>query len=387
MKKTLLILLSITLLSYDNGSKDVFIIDIDKSIRENILMSSLFESVEYISLELSENSILSNNITVFLRNQNLVVINMLNDAHLYERNSGKHIREISKFGQGPDEYAFYPVYYDKRNDLLVTNNVRDWRMIDVETNKTAITVIKPRTKYRNENKHQGSIANPYMYNSDVFIGYTNNITGIYPDVLAFFYGDGEVFKTFPNYHFYEKRSRDTPSDYGIFYERNKNIYFKAPPSDTVFCVKNELVPHIIFRITNNDTKIKYENINIGGEMFVIENKAKDFRSVWLVNESDNFIYFNLRTNSTFKACYYDKKTKKTYIPLSEKNKAGFINDMDGLPDFHPLGISGNELIGYYLPEDIMMYKDKKNLSEKAQKLISETKEDDNPIVVIARIKN
>lgn len=382
---TLLIILLFCSMSICAANNDKpFVVYIDLAQAAPIKASDIFKSIEYIPLELNDQGILKDYPQLFLDKKHIVTINLFENAHLFDRKTGKHIREISKKGEGPDEYRWHPVAVDKRYNYLIAENAKNWVYIDIEKNKAAFVVEKPERRYKASKEHQGIIRNPYLYRKDTFLGYTNNVTGTYPHQLILFKADGEVIQTYPNYIFYEKKGREVPSGNGYFYEVGEHTYFKCFPSDTVYRVEKEgLKPHIIFHIKGNEKELEYETMTVMGQSIVIEKTGKNHSRIMSVRETKNLIFFGLKTGeSPSRSCYYDKRTGKTYI--GDNN---YVNDIDGLPPFRVQDIhNGNEIAAGYNAETLFKHRNAKGLSAKGKKLVEQIEEDDNPVVIIARLK-
>ena len=87
--------------------------------------------------------------------------------------------------------------------------------------------------------------------------------------------------------------------------------------------------------------------------------------------------------------YYDKKTKQLYSCERKGERCGFVNDIDGLGTFFMQRLDGNKLVGLLMPEELLDYmeihKDVK-LSSTGKKILENLQFDDNPVVVIATLK-
>ena len=85
-------------------------IDIKKAFekRKPIYINDISEDYKYIVLESTQESLIDNNSTIYSDDQYLVAISR-KQILLFDKKSGKFIREIGKPGNGPNEYSIaYP---------------------------------------------------------------------------------------------------------------------------------------------------------------------------------------------------------------------------------------------------------------------------------------
>jgi len=389
MKKLfLLFVVGFYFTGYSQSNK--YIIDLDKVKEKELIMSDFFKSVEYIPLELTDSCLLPNDaITPYITEKYIVVTVLLGRAFLFDRKTGTFLREISRKGGGPDDYSSYSLYYDERDNRLLVNNNKSWKSIDIETNKNVTTIIKPSSKYAKERIHQGEINNPYKLDDNTYAGYTNNVTGNYPHILAIFNKSGEVIKTYPNYIFYKKEGREIPLHWGHFYEFEGDTYFKANnANDTVYKLTDEkLIPHIIFKIKDKGEKGVIDHSK-GIPIPIKEDNSLRIGSIFETGKYVFFYCYRSRDNSGF--YYYDKNTGNTYKYRDSDKEKGFINDFDGLGSFIPkVKTKTNKFVGCLNPEILLegsASNKGKPVSKKAKALLMNMREDDNPIIVIATLK-
>lgn len=379
-------------------SKDsvCIVIDFVNAKEVSIPMSQIFEKIEYIPLELTEECLIKPHYSVFVADQYIIIVNVFNGIYMFDRKDGHFIKEISGFGNGPNQYMMTILrcsFFADKNMILVDCGNK-WRGINVLQNKSVIEIIKPQTYYIKSNIHQGSINNPFLYKDNIFFGYTNNINGYYPDKLLLFDKQGKVIKRFPNYMFYSKKEySDRPYNAGLFYRYKNEIYFKESfVNDTVFCFdEDRLYPHIVFNLGNKEIKMKNKKLE---DDSTIEYEEYTTNSVLCsqIFETDQYVLFNCAIKGRGNcSCYYDKTTKQTFkMPIRLMAESGFLNDFDNLLTFRPETISSDGLIvGSISPEDVLLEnRNNKRIgqSNNVNVLLSNMEYDDNPIIVIATLK-
>ena len=390
---TILLFLFLTI-----NAQNITSIDLTQAKFERVSSDRIFEEMEFIPLETHEDGLLNMRSTFYLTDKYIIGVNFLKGAYLFDRKTGAFIREVSSFGQGPDEYTgfIYNRYgFDEKNNILFASDHpwgKSWRGINIETNKVE-SIIKLSLQ-KNDDERFSATA-PWLIKDDIYISFCNNVTGKDKVRLAVFDKEGNIIKEYPNYLEYINRNiLAIPANNGIFYHYNERSYFKEWfYNDTIFCVnENIMSPHIIFKSGNKQPSYYHQtNIDYNKEKYLIN----------FACESHSFILFSfsyhtetnkslsgetIGSNSSTHTGYYDKTNKQTYISSTpDYKKSGYT--ILGLPvSFYPLSINkSNEIVAIINPEELIINKD--NIDSKYKHLFINIQEDDNPILIIARLKN
>ena len=385
-------------------------IDLTKAKFGQIPASIIFEEIKYVPLETHPDGLLNIKVaTYYLTDKYIIAMNFLGGAYLFDRETGKFIREVSSFGPGPDEYRG-PLYnrygFDEKNNILFATDAgpysKVWKCINIESNKVESTIHKP----LGDNNNVGfdkeapwllSVQAPWLLKEKIYISFCNNRSGKDKIRLVVFDKEGTVIKAYPNYLEYKDPNRNRiPASCGIFYYFDEHTYFKEVCyNDTVFRVdENSMSPHIIFNLGNKQPSYYHQQ---DAEF----NKGKYL--ITFVSESSSFIVFNFSyytetvkfsglgetitdsKNNTLYTGYYDKKSKQAFISSTPDYKQSGFSAI-GLPvSFHPVSINKNkEMITCIDPAELMKNKDR--IEMKYRHLLQDMQEDDNPIVVIAKLK-
>ncbi|MDR2775850.1 MAG: 6-bladed beta-propeller [Tannerella sp.] len=379
--------------------KNIYIsIDPDHVNYQPAYTDEMFVSMEYVCLETSPECLLIAEMSsYYVTDKYIVAYNKMfggTGAYLFERKSGKFLYEIGKRGQGPDEYfTIYSEPFNERDDIFYVYRSLQRLGIDIHTNKVVEKVIKPAEQIADitdDNIIFTKIDNIYKMDSVYYIGYVNNDTGDLPYLLVIFNKDGKIVKTFPNHRKYKDYQTDRSTfNPGQFYEYDGSLYFKEPNyNDTVFRVSPDtIVPHIVFELGN--MKPDYAER---------ENKEKNLNRYWIkyVQETERYIFFDYNDmgydsgsddNVKYYDGYYDKRTKKTVVTVSEsKSKRGFIHKNRLFPPFHIARINKYEDAVCIIPaSDMMSYmEENKDVTFPAE--FYDLTFDDNPVLIIAKVK-
>ncbi|WP_176221484.1 6-bladed beta-propeller [Massilibacteroides vaginae] len=358
-----------------------FTIDLTKAKQGNIPMSSIFDKVEYIPLETHPDGLLTPTSRYYVTAKYIVAIDIFKKACLFDRKTGKFIHQISKEGGGPEEYRRFMLHsnpLDEKNNIIYAHDVTRLKGYDIETGRLKTIV-------------DGNPDGQYLWSlgNDRYIVTVSNKNGNEPIKLKEIDKNGTVYKTYPNYSFFDPKlftRDDQPGGFSLFYYLENKLYVTPGfLGDTAYQITDEtLIPHFVVRTGNKPYAKSIE-----------ENSVKDKKILHLVRETSRYIFFNygIGHNAFGLYCgYYDKRSKQVFVNSSSiyDRNYGFLNDIDGLPVFIPTHINEKqEVIGRIIPEEILEYVERvgtSSLSPRAKVLIKNMQEDDNPIVIIAQPK-
>ena len=389
-------------------AQDITTIDLTKVKFGEIAASEIFEEIKFIPLETHPDGLLNiTTTTYYLTDKYILAITFLriltgaSRAYLFDRETGAFIKQVSSFGQGPNEFTgwLYDRYgFDEKNGLLFASDGQyigeSCKGINIETNKVELIVKKP----LHENVRQRIVSSvPWFLKDNMYLSFVNNITGKDKVKLIVYDKEGTVIKRYPNYLEYKKEETDRsmPDFYGIFYYFNGNTYFKEfGYNDTIFCVdEKNLTPHIVF------------HLGIKQPSYYLQRDSRSRNEKYLIQfvyESNSFVLFNftyptetiqnpflggtMTKSASRHTGYYDKKSKQVYISSTpDYKKSGYV--APGLPvNFFPISVnSNNEVISHINPEELIINKDR--IDPKYSHLFENIQEDDNPVVIIAKLKN
>jgi hypothetical protein len=396
MKTILTTIISlITLLELN--AQGIISIDLTQAIFEEINAEKIFKEIEVIPLETHKDALLdARNRNYYLTDKYIIAVRF-KGAYLFDRKTGAFIREVGSVGQGPNEYTGWIILkcgFDEKNNILFANNgayyKKSWKGFNIETNKVEFVIKEPGDKNDNELFLASA---PWRIKDNIYVSFCNNRTGKDKIKLVVYDNKENIIQKYPNYLIYDKKTRSYPADNGIFYHYNGSTYFKEwNYNDTVFRVtEKNITPHLIFKLGNKQPSYYHQED-------ADYNKGKYF--INFVYESDAFVLFNFSHYSEttiindFKSGnresthtgYYDKKSKRTYISSTPSlKKSGYT--ISNIPvSFYPISINKNkEIIAGISPEELIKHKEKINAPYK--KLLQHVREDDNPIVIIAKLKD
>ena len=403
----------------DNGS--LVSIDLLQAIqtKQELPISKFIDSLEYIPLEFTPGSEIGGGLKLYLTNEYIVVRNYTKEATtlllLFDRKNGEFIRHIGNRGRGPEEYIVpLDCFYNPYDNNIYTRGEKAGSI------KVYNLEGKFLESYYTPELNEPSIKSAYIplsidafFNSNNFIGYIENSTGMINNRLAIFSKD-EVINSFPN--FITWPSEDSKKQYVTYYQNpiffswQENVYFKESSNDTLFYItKNKLVPRLL--LNSGDYRVPYRLTR--DEAIKQLDNPEDYLDIRNIFENPKYIFFDLyfKLNPDFVSPFepdqnktgigkpvtymitFNKLTKEILVSQNLKTKvSAFKDDIYDFMPISPLLITrNNEMIAYLNARDIIKWKveNPEKLDALNTKLpwLEKLNELDNPVIVIGKCKD
>ena len=392
---------------------------------QNIPLSEFVSEVEYIPLETNDDCLMGGIscllvtpthifIESFIASDYIISAESKTRCYAFSRN-GRFIGEIGRVGQGPGEYQrIVDLTIDEKKQLLYI--------------ETPITLLEytydgvfRRSIRKPKSMNEQPISEVAFLNDNLFIGHCANHIGNEPYNFFLFNDSGRVIKTFNNYIKFERISG---SGWSIGeksirpFRVSESIYVKVYANDTLYFLneQNELTPRFVFDLGKYSVQEKRGGPINSLSDFYIPNVLKH-----MVGTPD-YIFFSVSTSLSANIPHpkgrivigqdgreeqglqiplgiYDMANNKTRLletdPVSRLT--GLINDIDGGFSFWPKYYSSaNELIDVlqvYAMKEILTEKyfaaheiKDPQAHQKLKELLKNLEFDDNPVIVIAKLK-
>ncbi len=340
--------------------------------KTGVLLSELVQDdVEYIPLESKQECLLNNN-PRFYANETEIIAIAENQVYVFDRQTGKFLREIGHYGNDPGGYqgTKYSYPYDEKNDLFYLGG---WGPLVYFRYNSSGNLVDEITAYPNtkepdlQNSDLGEIVTSIApLNDTCFVGHVWNIDGKQKTKLIIFNENNHRIKTYPQYKTFEwdifKDGLTIHHWDGWFYEHNKVLNYFERSTDTLFSVSmEELKPRYVF-----------------SEQTPVEEIA----------ESDRFLLLQLNHEDGKAYAVFDKRENNTKV---ETELNGIENDVDNFIPFLFYSVNlEDELVGFQ--EAYLVNAWFNDNPEKAALLAPELQdlkniqETDNPVVMIAKLK-
>ncbi len=416
MKTKKLLLLSILLVSFfacnqksakDNSNSEeavkhedtsaFFTIDFAEIIKNkrDVPISEIAESVEYIPLENNSQSMIGNIMDVQLTKDYIFIKHNGSPLLTQFDRTGKFIRHIGTEGRGPKEYGLMRIFsLDRKNQLIY-----------IHTNWTRkILVYNFEGEYVKTLKYDAISRLQNTWSRDSFmVSFSPPSSGMEPYSFIEVNFSGDTTQTIENQISWDKKGdRSFMVSYwgrDEFYWTDNKLHMKGWYNDTVYTYneQNKIIPK--YFIDLKEYKIPEDLIPEK-----MTEKPLPRECYWVgLNESGKYIFVRYGShadrnndNPQMGCVVYNKKTKDGFALKNKAEKYGFINDLNGGPDFKPRYSNDSLAFVDISALDMKLYLDSEEFKnsevkfpeqkEKLAELNKTLKEDDNSFLMIAKLK-
>ena len=370
---------------------EFYTIDFEKSfnIEQQMLMSEIADSVEYIELKTPQDIIIANIPDIKTFDGNLI-LKSGGIVYLFNMN-GHFLKQIGNRGQGPGEYYFaYDVEIDtKRREIIVSGGEQ-------------LLFYNLEGHFLRTLKLNGFINNMDILDSILWISNLIYKANIKHYAVAFslnnmfINNESDTIAYIPNPHFSENVAGGGFEGTNLseeFYHNRNLLYFKG-----------EMFNNDIWRISGTNIE-PHATINLGKYKMPTEYEAwysssdiyrQHSERYWCVSslvEDDNYFYL-LSENRKFtkidrklKYIVYDKKKKKGFA-VNDGDGIGLTDDIQGGPPLWPRWISEDYYINTIEAHELLekIKTGDYSPSSKLNDLISRIGEDTNQLIILCRKK-
>ena len=386
--------------------------------------SDFFSSLKLIQLETKENSLVGEDPIVLLNDSLIFISSVISYSYIPPmRNilvfnlSGKFLNQIGRIGHGPGEYQFISDIFLNTDELtiFVNNSITNY-ILEYDFNGKFVSSIPI------PNIDGQRLSNLSYVKDNLFIGAIST---------SFFYGNSYKYCLFDRKgnivkHFSSYFTSDSPQQSEWFrtmvpFRVDKDLYLKDFVNDTLYTISNlNLQPVYVF----NFGKYAYPlvKINEQGQKEIKSVDRDDAIRLYMkfgqIVGTPKYFFYNIiipkilprpkarkgfllgREVPTEEIVYgiFDiEQHTNTLLDTDQYFQKGIINDMDGGLPFFPRYYAGNgEVVDIWQAADMkemlteeyfaeQPIKDK-HAHQKLKELLKNLKDDDNPVVVVAKLK-
>jgi len=361
--------------------KEVITIPIKEAIDEgnnDLALSDFIENdIKYIQLETNTYCPLNDKLRLFL-NDSVIIAIAKKQVFLFDRNTGKFIREIGHVGKDPHGYSetiFSKPYSESKNTILT----RGWLPNSFMEYDLSGKLISKRTLVSSE-----TMRDALSFNDSRTIAYVWNFDGKRKKKLIIFNSDGKEISFFPQNRSFEydmyKHGIEILLWEGWFYSFNNQPNFYELFTDTIFAITPEhLKPR--YALSFGKYQVPYE-IRFTKKL---KSDLSEYYFIKSIYESVGYLFFTFSSDGNFYSGIYDKREKLTKV-------AGTIkNDIDDSVPFEIASINkAGEVIGYQqtyvIKEWLKKHPDKEKDFSTKVKNFKGTNMFYNPIIMIGKLR-
>ncbi|MDR2968005.1 MAG: 6-bladed beta-propeller [Tannerellaceae bacterium] len=382
-------------------------------------LSEFASEVEYVPLETGEGFLTDNFYTTTVT-ADRILVSSGGYCYAFTR-QGKFITHIGKRGNGPGEYTFIAGVSvgeeGKHVYIETTAQVMEYTWDGVFVR----SVDKPKLT---ETEIFGEFDRPQnlaMLRDNLFLGGVNNNSGKAPYSWAIVDNDGSLVKTFPRGIMLDKSERFMSTTLGAPtpFVVDGEAWIKEYINDTLFLLnrRDELVPKFVFglgtytfprnvylSIENNDDIARSTitpNLNRTTPMSITPRHIFFSADVGqgILSTLDVPVRFHGEFETTVQGVYNIRSSETVLLDSDPTTgKVGLVNDLDGGLPFWPrsYNATGREMVGVLeayemkellTEEHFAAYPAKDRAAHsRLRELLKDLKDDDNPVIVIAKLK-
>ncbi|MDL2277480.1 6-bladed beta-propeller [Parabacteroides sp. OttesenSCG-928-G07] len=428
------------LLGCNQNSKDktgdIPVIDIVGNLGEYeaIPVSQFVTELEYIPLETNNECFFAEESWELLVTSSHIFVRGFRYCYAFDRN-GRFLGQIGNLGKGPGEYSYLTGFsIDEKKQSLYLETLRtlleySWDGVF----RQSINLPK--------NIHGSSLRDVSFVRDNLFMGHFRNHQGDLLHNFVLFDTSSKVVKSFDNYVQFNPKRFMTGWEHSSMkpFRLSEHIYVKELANDTLFYLteQNELVSRFVFDIgeyTSTKEKREYDQANDLMRGILPEGIGIPVGGYLPMIGTQNHLFFGFRTYSlsgkyafpeemdmpiitpsgsgliTFQSTgkvgdwrdvvgIYNTANQTTYLldtdPITRM--VGLVNDLDGGLSFWPrYYTSENELVDIWRAEDMKEFLTEKYFAaheikdpaahQKLKELVQKLDIEDNPVIVIAKLK-
>ena len=389
-------------------------IDIVNNVEKykRVYCSDLFSSIELIPLETRDESLVT--APHFVRDRFF----LLNDNYIFFRgehlcvfdHSGKFLHHIGQKGQGPGDYiSVSDIFFDADNPTIYVNNLAI-NLLEYDFSGKFIRSIPIPIIDSLDLNHFSHVGN------NLFVGHLRN-SGKSRFSFCLFNENGDTVKCFPNYFFFD-RERSFIANFAEALKPvriDKQIFLKNYVNDTIYQLeKLTLKPAYIFGVGKYtfpkealevfgsqayEKALLVEQVTGTPNYFFYAVSIPDFFQRPKVKRLSHPLNPNITIDERRVLGIYNIKEKTNVLLDTSEHleMVGIINDLNGGLSFYPRFYAGNNVVvdiwdvadmkekltdEYFAKQTI---KDPQ-AHQKLKELLKTLKDDDNPVVVVAKLK-
>lgn len=349
-----------------------------------------FIDINYIPLETNLQNIISGIDKIFSPIQIIVgegyYLLKHNNTIFKFLDNGSFDTKIGKEGRGPNEFT---VAHD----------------IDINSNDQCIYLVSAWQKKFNVYSENGEFIRTFnmplyapidfRFVDDNILCYCENHMGNIEKSYTLLDTNGLVIKSYPNrYPFKNHDAFGFPCE-NIFYRFNNRLFKKEVYSDTIYVYEDmTFIPHLVIEVGKKlitpDARSRFDGLDI----------SKNYIEPLNLFEFGDYVYYDFvykfeLPDDVLIYSYIGSKTNNFQALFNKSD--GIINDLDGGPNILPRTtkddntiialIDALELKNLVASEEFMnskpLYPEKK---KELEKLASDLKETDNPVLVLVKLK-
>lgn len=373
-----------------NSQGDILAIDVrdlvDNGAVNKRFLADEIDSVDYVPLETTKDgsSLIAGILDFTVTDSFIYILPMKENRIIQFDRKGRFMKNVVTFGEGPGEYNGFPqnIYADAVADrFYIANMDKTWEY----TLSGEFVGIKNRS---NMISYEYKIA-PDRYAAVSYLNVPFHIPGIFG--IGVFSGKEDTIAIKNDFFSLENVSAEVSGFTNVAVAWNQNnVLFKTISNDTVFrLTENSIAPAYVLKLRNSSREIVR-----GLEVRNSDGAEPDDIWGWDMFETLSFFYYRFILNNEFYVVAVNRLTgesciEKCAMPTDDIYQLIQLNSLLGLVGVKLSNMEipfwgrrfGEELVRVVTAPEWLLFKEKGYV-----KGLDNLTEDDNPIVVIAKLK-
>lgn len=357
----------------------------DKGVMQNVFAADEIETVEYIPLEITQNdaSLIAGILDFTVSNDFIYVLPIKENKIMQFDKKGHFIKNVVTYGQGPGEYNGFPqnIYVDDASDrLYIANMDKTWEY----TLSGEFVAVRQRA---NMVSYEYKVA-PDRYAAVSYLGVPFQIPGVFG--IGVFSEQEDTIAMKKDFLSPENVPEEVSGFTNVAVAWNQNsVLFKTASNDTVFrLTKDGIAPAYILNLKNS-----VQEIVRGLKVRNSDGAAPDDIWVWDMLETPSHFYYRFMLDNNFYIGALNRLTGKASLEhcstptddiyqLVQLNRLLALTGMKSFKTNAPFWGScfKDELVQIITAPEWVFFKEKGLVQG-----LDGITEDDNPIVVIAKL--
>ena len=349
-----------------------------------LLTSQIADDIEFIPLETTNECLISNFIRNIVVTQKDIIVFDYDGCYRFNR-QGKYLNKIGVKGNGPGEYTRpMSIVVDTLNNWVYFSDFHSGRFVKYDYTGRYLADLKVENMGRNNTlyKPQEIIVEKTFYQ---FAKKGERFCMMY-------YSENQKKIISKMSCDYDKDIPGLAMCNPISYSHNGNMYLKDFWCDTIYRMVDpfHLISYAVFDKGDFEERTRNDESLITGKEPSRDRMVLD---IGRISETDRYILIS--SNRAVMA--HDKKLQKTFAGgyLEGDDKLGVQDDLYGCPgirsDHYPSCVNGNELYTFRHAHEFIENGDGKHSItdtryDAYRKMVDSLDEEDNPVIMIVKIK-
>jgi len=369
--------------SCNSSNENVKMVNLSDAISNNvgaINLSKVAKNIKYIPLETKEGSFIGEFFRLAYDGRYILATDETNTIKIFDKD-GKFVRHINRVGRGPEEYmSIINISFLNENIAIATGS--DIIEYDIMGN-----FVKRITAPEIDG---------YSAFSTIAIGedrYISSLTTTKESVEYY----AVVYDSSKNIH----KMVATDSDFKESYQGT--IDFQEPIRPAMMFLNGDVCRLFYpesraiasidkFNVIDTAYVIDYGNYRVPNGILSNASASSRHISPRGFIESKDYLFMSMATRAIFSGTFtsyflFDKRTMKTSVVYDDTdNRIGFKDDIAGGIEFWPRFVFGEKTLISYANSISLIEYPYSNMSKELSDIVSNLKEDSNPVIMIVELK-